>query len=343
VIREAVRVLLVAPDERVLLLAAQDEDARRFWFPPGGGLEDGEDARAAAVREVREETGFALEDVGVEVWRRRHVFHWRGEEIDQRERWFLTRVAGAFTVDRAGWTPGEREDLRAARWWTPAELAAATDRLVPDDLAARLRPLLRDGPSDASSTTIETLPTPELLADSDAAFLIGVNVDRVSRSIADLGLHALGAFALWVPNEAQFMEPSALSVCSSEEWRRRLAPFATAPDPHGLAVAMDPQAWDHPEVDLVGPPDPERFDAASARLYERCGDERDPAAQVLAETARRIAQAPSVVAGPVLVAMVTEGNNASDETLKSIRYASPPASVATLEAAGLPQSYWDLP
>jgi 8-oxo-dGTP pyrophosphatase MutT (NUDIX family) len=140
VIREAVRVLLVTLDERVLLFAAQDAD--RFWFPPGGGLESGEDARAAARREVAEETGFALQDVGVEVFRRRHAFTWRGEQIDQREIWFLTRVPEAFTVQRSGWTPGERDDLCAARWWTLAELEAAPDRVVPDDLAARLRALL---------------------------------------------------------------------------------------------------------------------------------------------------------------------------------------------------------
>jgi 8-oxo-dGTP pyrophosphatase MutT (NUDIX family) len=142
VIRHAVRVLLVSADERVLLMAAQ-EDRERFWFPPGGGLEDGEDARAAAVREVLEETGFALQDVGVEVWRRRHVFTWRGAEIDQRERWFLARVGTAFDVVRSGWTDAEREDLRAARWWTLDELDGATERLVPDDLAARLRAALR--------------------------------------------------------------------------------------------------------------------------------------------------------------------------------------------------------
>jgi 8-oxo-dGTP pyrophosphatase MutT (NUDIX family) len=145
VIREAVRVLLVTPDERVLLLAAQDADAGRFWFPPGGGIEPGEDVRAAAAREVREETGFALQDVGVEVWQRRHAFRWRGEEVDQRERWFLARVAEAFALDRSGWTEAERRDLRAACWWTLAGLDGATDRLVPDDLAARLRVLLRGG------------------------------------------------------------------------------------------------------------------------------------------------------------------------------------------------------
>jgi 8-oxo-dGTP pyrophosphatase MutT (NUDIX family) len=144
VIRPAVRVLLVTrePDPRVLLLAAQDPD--RFWFPPGGGLEAGEDARAAARREVLEETGRALDDVGAEVWQRRHVFTWRGEEIDQRERWFLARVPEAFPIDRSGWTAAERADLHAARWFTLAELEATADRLVPDDLAARLRAVLGD-------------------------------------------------------------------------------------------------------------------------------------------------------------------------------------------------------
>jgi 8-oxo-dGTP pyrophosphatase MutT (NUDIX family) len=139
VIRHAVRVLLVTPDERVLLLATQDPE--HFWFPPGGGIESGEDGRAAAVREVFEE-GFALEDGGVEIWSRRHRFTWRGVEHDQRERWFLARVDEAFMLDRSGWTPGERQDLCAARWWPLAELDAATERLVPDDVAPSLRALL---------------------------------------------------------------------------------------------------------------------------------------------------------------------------------------------------------
>jgi 8-oxo-dGTP diphosphatase len=42
---------------RVLLVLRANEPGRGLWSLPGGRLEPGEDARAAAVREVREETG----------------------------------------------------------------------------------------------------------------------------------------------------------------------------------------------------------------------------------------------------------------------------------------------
>jgi 8-oxo-dGTP pyrophosphatase MutT (NUDIX family) len=48
--------------------------------------------RAAAAREVAEETGLRAFELGDEVWRRRSSFTWRGVEIDQRERWFLART-----------------------------------------------------------------------------------------------------------------------------------------------------------------------------------------------------------------------------------------------------------
>jgi 8-oxo-dGTP pyrophosphatase MutT (NUDIX family) len=89
IIRQAVRVLLLDENDRLLLFRAEDPaNGSVFWFPAGGGVEEGEDAQSAATREIAEETGLTDLQLGPELWHRRHVFTWRGVELDQRERWF---------------------------------------------------------------------------------------------------------------------------------------------------------------------------------------------------------------------------------------------------------------
>jgi 8-oxo-dGTP pyrophosphatase MutT (NUDIX family) len=140
-----VRVLLIDEDERVLLFRGEHPGSRAaFWFPAGGGIEDGEDPRETAVREVAEETGLRDLVLGPEVWHRRHVFSWRGVEWDQDERWFLARVEHFEPVfDSLSET--ERDDFTGWRWWSVEQLEATDDGLIPSDLDARLRTLLRDG------------------------------------------------------------------------------------------------------------------------------------------------------------------------------------------------------
>lgn len=51
----------VVIDDGRILLAHWNEHGKTGWTLPGGGLELGEDAQAAAVREVLEETGYVVE------------------------------------------------------------------------------------------------------------------------------------------------------------------------------------------------------------------------------------------------------------------------------------------
>ncbi|MFI4951178.1 MAG: NUDIX domain-containing protein, partial [Caulobacterales bacterium] len=69
--RPTVRVLLFAPDGRLLLMNARYPwmPSAGAWFTVGGGVEPGESVLQAAVREVREETGFTEVDFGPVIWR----------------------------------------------------------------------------------------------------------------------------------------------------------------------------------------------------------------------------------------------------------------------------------
>lgn len=138
-VRPTVRVLVVDSRDRCLLLAAATGAGERVWFPPGGGLEPGEDPVAAARRELAEELGLRVGDVGPCVWTRRHVL----DTVDLRERWHLLRV-GALEPDVSGWTDEERRDVTDVRWWTMEEMATTGELLVPRDLASLLPGLLDD-------------------------------------------------------------------------------------------------------------------------------------------------------------------------------------------------------
>jgi 8-oxo-dGTP pyrophosphatase MutT (NUDIX family) len=146
-IRPTVRVLLIDEMKRVLLFRGQDPDkpTTRFWFPPGGGIEEGESAEDAARREIFEETGLKDFNLGPHVWNRRHVFTFYGKEQDVREVWFLSRVPH-FEVDTSRFTEVEKEVLREYRWWELAELETTEDFLTPRALATLLPELLHIGP-----------------------------------------------------------------------------------------------------------------------------------------------------------------------------------------------------
>lgn len=148
--RENARVLLFAPDDRILLLQGRDgfvQDPARpkrppYWFTPGGGLEEGEDVRAAAARELREETGIARFVLGPVIWTREQPLVYGGERVLSVERYVLGRALDA-ELSRARWTPDERASLLDMRWWTLDALERTTELVFPELLPERARVLSR--------------------------------------------------------------------------------------------------------------------------------------------------------------------------------------------------------
>jgi ADP-ribose pyrophosphatase YjhB (NUDIX family) len=144
--RIAARVVLLDPDDRVLLMRyAWPLSGRRFWTTPGGGLRPGETYERAVAREIVEETGLTGLAVGPAVWQRRAEFDWGHERLLVHERFFLARVPrvelGADLV-----AAHRREGILEHRWWTPAELAEPAETIYPAGFPALLRALLSDGP-----------------------------------------------------------------------------------------------------------------------------------------------------------------------------------------------------
>lgn len=147
--RRAARVILVDPQDRVLLVRGHDADQpeRSWWFTVGGGIDPGEDSRAAAVREVREETGLVLDPARLvgPVLTRSAVFDFLAERCRQDEDFFLARVDGALDVEglaRDGWTQVERDLLDELRWWALDDLERVTLEVFPVGLPSLVRPLL---------------------------------------------------------------------------------------------------------------------------------------------------------------------------------------------------------
>ena len=142
--RRAARILLLDPQDRVLL-SHDTWNGGHWWTTPGGGIEDGEDARVAALREVAEETGFRDVELGPVVIRH----HWRAVfydyMLDQHEWIFLGRTAGG-EPDTSGLQGIEVEFMLGFRWWTAAELLATTDTIYPAALPDVLAELLASGP-----------------------------------------------------------------------------------------------------------------------------------------------------------------------------------------------------
>lgn len=99
------------------------------WQMPQGGIDPGEDALAAAIREVGEETGIAADKLTLVAAAPDELYYdlpeeligklWKGKWRGQRQRWFLFAFTGGDgDIDIATAHP----EFREWRWSDPADL-----------------------------------------------------------------------------------------------------------------------------------------------------------------------------------------------------------------------------
>jgi 8-oxo-dGTP pyrophosphatase MutT (NUDIX family) len=141
--RDTARVILTGPGDRVLLFRHELPApwSQEAWLTPGGGIDLGESPVETAVRELREETGHALN-------LERAVAFDSGEwSVDGTLRaetnWYFFARVPTDKVDLSGQDPRELADLLELRWWAVGELRATSDLVFPIGLAELLTRLLR--------------------------------------------------------------------------------------------------------------------------------------------------------------------------------------------------------
>lgn len=132
----------------------EPEGRGSWWQMPQGGIDLEEDPRAAALRELTEETGLRTVEVVAEhpKWLNYDLPSnligkaWGGRWRGQRQKWFLIRFLGDDSEVTLTPPPGHQVEFDAWRWAPLDQLPALVipfKRSVYDDVIATFAPLVR--------------------------------------------------------------------------------------------------------------------------------------------------------------------------------------------------------
>jgi ADP-ribose pyrophosphatase YjhB (NUDIX family) len=142
-VRRAGRVIVLDPDDRILLFRYDDGPPNgSHWCTPGGGLNDGEDYATGARRELAEETGWDDVLLGGEVHQRTLTMQYADRMVRQHERFFAARVATARRGLGDVAAMHASDGIAAWRWWTVADIEAATEAIWPTELPGLVRSVI---------------------------------------------------------------------------------------------------------------------------------------------------------------------------------------------------------
>lgn len=113
--------LLLVNDGDLVFVGRRIDQTAEAWQMPQGGIDEGEDARTAAMRELEEEIGTAKAEIVAES--RDWIYYdlpediadkvWKGQYRGQRQKWFLLRFLGQDSDIRLD---TQHQEFDAWRW-----------------------------------------------------------------------------------------------------------------------------------------------------------------------------------------------------------------------------------
>ncbi len=143
--------MLVNMDGKIFVGQRLD-NAVEAWQMPQGGIDEGEDVRAAAFRELHEETGIIRDHVEIIAATREEHFYdlppeligklWGGKYRGQRQHWFLARFLGKDSDIDIQTKHPEFRDWKWAAPETLPELIVSFKRKLYRDILQEFRALI---------------------------------------------------------------------------------------------------------------------------------------------------------------------------------------------------------
>jgi ADP-ribose pyrophosphatase YjhB (NUDIX family) len=151
-LRVGARVLLLNHADEVLLIHARDPDHpdHHWWELPGGGQDPGEKLEDTARREIAEETGLVLDEIGRKLWTRESRFTYRGREHHRLDHVYLARTDT--TAPRSGTPPTNAPVSSSAAGGRPPQSRPAATSSCPLSCPTSCR--------HSSTTASRSLPSP---------------------------------------------------------------------------------------------------------------------------------------------------------------------------------------
>lgn len=99
---------------------------KRKWDLPKGKIEKGENVKEAAIREVEEECGINVRQVGHIICETYHVYELYGELIFKQTTWYHMDTVNQFNL-----IPQTEEGITEARWLSVKDLGLVTQNTYP--------------------------------------------------------------------------------------------------------------------------------------------------------------------------------------------------------------------